>query len=86
MFRIEQCVERDDELLIRLKSVERGPPVLVVVARAAMREKEVTIEDVKETPTLVLPRDRKSSGETEVSFMSARLQAVVVLTAAVRRS
>jgi hypothetical protein len=86
VYRMDQLIERGEDLLIRLKNVERGPPVLILVTRAAMREKAVTIEDLNEAPTLLLSRDNVSVGETEVSFMSARLQSVVVLAAAVQPS
>ena len=86
VYRAKQFTERERDLLIRLKNAVRGPPVVVLVARAAMHAKGVKIEDIKEVPTLVLSRTRGPAGETEISFLSARLQSIVVLPAAVMRT
>jgi len=85
LYLAEQFIERSDDLLIRLKNFERGPTILILVSRAEMRKKEIMTEDIKEAPSLVLSRDRGPAGETELSFMSARLQSVIILAAAVSR-
>jgi hypothetical protein len=81
----EQFIDRSDDLLIRLKNFERGPTILVLVSRTEMLKKEITTKDIKEASSLVLARDTGPVGETELSFLSARLQSVIVLSAALMR-
>jgi hypothetical protein len=76
---VDQFIERADGLLIRLKSAERGQRILIAVSRAEMTKQGIEISDVREAPSLVMLRARGPAGETEVSFMCARLQSVVVL-------
>jgi hypothetical protein len=83
VYRVEQFIELAADLLIRLKNIERGPPILILVSHSEMQKKKITTEDIKEAPSLVLLRDRGDAGETEASFISARLQSVVILGATV---
>jgi hypothetical protein len=83
VYRVEQFIERADDLLIRLKNIERGPLVFILVGHMEMRKNGITADDIKEAPSLVLLRDKSDAGETELSFISARLQSVVILAATV---
>ena len=84
VYRVEQLVESDEGVSIRLKNVERGPSIVILIRRAAMRDAGCRIEDINDAPTVVLSRHKGPSGDTEISLISARLQSVVVLPATVR--
>jgi hypothetical protein len=84
---VDQIIERADAVSIILKNTERRSErrpqnlVIVVVSKAEMDKQSVNISDIRDAPSLVLPRDRAEDGKTTASFMCARLQAVVLLVA-----
>lgn len=84
VYLLDEIIERANHLLIRLKSAERVPSIVVVIGWEGMAEQGIEITDIEEAPSLVLPRETGPAGETQVSFISARLQSVVVLGARVR--
>jgi len=84
VYLVKRIIERADHLRIRLKNVKRGPDIRMAIRRAELAKQCIEIADIREAPSLVLPRESGQGGETEVSFMCGRLQSVVVLAAKVR--
>jgi len=84
---VDQIIERADAVSIILKNTERRSErrpqklVIIVVSKTEMDKQSVNISDIRDAPSLVLPRDRAEDGKTTVGFMCARLQAVVLLVA-----
>jgi hypothetical protein len=87
VYTVEQVIERENDVLIRLKNTDRrsgrGSQIRVVISisRASIIKQHIEVSDFQKAPSLVLPRDRLEGADTEVSFICARLQAVVVLAA-----
>ncbi len=86
VFRIEEMTGQTDRLLIWLRKAEDNSSIVIAIARAAMREKRITKEDIQQAPGLVLPRDKKLADQSEVSFISARHQSVITIAVSVVES
>jgi len=77
----EDLVVDDDDVYVGLKSSRNKSRLVIVIRQRDLSSKGITVADIREAPALILPLKKGQSVETELSFLSARLQAVIVVPA-----